>query len=76
MPTLKCFQMVSRLVHLVLEFKYPEGGNKSVAEKIKELSYLKYGGDREEVEAAIMEKYKKEPLAPLPPRPGLGAFGL
>jgi hypothetical protein len=34
-------------------------GNSDVADKMKELSYLKYGRDRAEVEAEIMEKYKK-----------------
>lgn len=33
-------------------------GNMEVVEKIKELSYLKYGRPREEVEAEIMEKYR------------------
>ncbi len=36
---------------------FPEG-NKDIVEKIKELSYLKYGKDREEVEAEIMSRYK------------------
>jgi len=33
-------------------------GNTEIVEKIKELSYLKYGRAREEVENEIMEKYK------------------
>ncbi|MES3005746.1 MAG: TraM recognition domain-containing protein [Patescibacteria group bacterium] len=45
-----------------IEFKWPEPGNKKIVEKIKELSYLKFGQDREEVEAAILERYKKEPV--------------
>ncbi len=35
-----------------------ETGNPATVEAIKELSYLKYGSNREEVEAAIMAKYK------------------
>ena len=36
----------------------PEEGNKEIVDKIKELSYLKYGRPREEVETEIMSKYK------------------
>lgn len=36
-----------------------EKGNPDIVEKIKELSYLKYGRPREEVEEEIMGKYKK-----------------
>ena len=39
----------------------PNGNHKElleIVEKIKELSYLKYGRLREEVEEEIMEKYK------------------
>jgi len=35
-----------------------ENGNKEIVEKIKELSYLKYGRPREEVEEEIMAKYR------------------
>ena len=35
-------------------------GNTEIVEKIKELSYLKYGRLREEVEEEIMEKYRRE----------------
>jgi len=38
----------------------PTEGNMEIVSKIKELSYLKYGSPREEVEAEIMEKYKKQ----------------
>ncbi len=38
----------------------PETGNKEVVEKIKELSYLKYGRDRAEVEDEIMNKYRQK----------------
>ncbi len=41
----------------------PPRGNKVFLDKIKELSYLKYGRDKEEVEEAIMEKYKKPEVA-------------
>ncbi len=36
----------------------PKGNDPEIVEKIKQLSYLKYGRAREEVEAEIMEKYK------------------
>jgi hypothetical protein len=43
----------------------PEDGNMEIVSKIKELSFLKYGRPRDEVEAEIMEKYKKhKPEAP------------
>ena len=34
-------------------------GNPTVAEKLKEISYLSYGGNREEIEENILRKYKK-----------------
>lgn len=37
----------------------PVDGNKDIVESIKELSYLKYGRDRDEVESEIMDKYNK-----------------
>ena len=37
----------------------PVAGDVEIVEKIKELSYLKYGRVREEVEEEIMEKYNK-----------------
>ncbi len=37
---------------------FPPAGNKDVVEDIKELSYLKFGRPREEVEEEIMLKYK------------------
>ena len=37
----------------------PEKGNLEMVEKIKELSYLKYGRPREEVEEEIMDKYQQ-----------------
>jgi hypothetical protein len=42
-----------------IEINLPPRGNKVLLDKVKELSYLKYGKDRGEVEAEIMEKYKK-----------------
>ncbi len=36
----------------------PIEGNKAIVDSIKELSYIKYGRDREEVEAEIMAKYE------------------
>ena len=35
-------------------------GNMEIVEKIKELSYLKFGRPREEIEEEIMEKYKEQ----------------
>ncbi len=37
-----------------------EKGNPDIVESLKELSYLKYGRDREEIEAEIMAKYDKQ----------------
>lgn len=37
----------------------PEDGNEAMAQKLKELSALKYGRPREEVESEIMERYRK-----------------
>jgi hypothetical protein len=37
----------------------PEQGNPSMAQKLKELSYLKYGAPREEVEAEIMARFRR-----------------
>lgn len=36
----------------------PEKGNSDIVDNLKELSYVKYGRDREEVEAEIMGRYK------------------
>ena len=35
-------------------------GNPDIVESLKQLSYLKYGRDREEVEAEIMGRYDKQ----------------
>lgn len=35
----------------------PEKGNPDIVDNLKELSYMKYGRDREEVESEIMERY-------------------
>ncbi len=37
----------------------PPKGNPEIVEPLKELSYLKYGRDREEIEEEIMAKYRK-----------------
>ncbi len=58
-----------------IEFTWPPRGNEKVAENLKELSYLKYGQNRDIVEGLIMEKYKKEPIPPVPPRP-TSKFGI
>ncbi len=42
-----------------METNLPPRGNRNLLEKIKEISYLKYGKNKEEVENMIMEKYKK-----------------
>ena len=42
-----------------METNLPPIGSKILLDKIKQLSYLKYGKDRAEVEETIMEKYKK-----------------
>ena len=52
-----------------IEFTWPTKGNVAIVDKIQELSYLKFGQEREDVEAAIMEKYKKEPVGIKPPNP-------
>ncbi len=36
----------------------PEAGNPEIVDSLKELSYIKYGRDREEVESEIMGRYK------------------
>ena len=38
---------------------FPPKGNPEIIEKVKELSYLKYGRPREEVEAEIMARYQQ-----------------
>lgn len=38
----------------------PPQGNSSIVESLKELSYLKYGRDRDEVEEEIMNKYRSQ----------------
>ena len=48
-----------------VEFTWPDKGTPDVVDNLKELSYLKYGQDRTLVEDLIMEKYKKEPVAPM-----------
>jgi len=50
-----------------METNLPPRGNKILLDKIKELSYLKYGKDRAEVEEVIMSKYKK-PEPPIVPK--------
>ncbi len=42
-----------------LKEPYPPKGNPAVVETLKQLSYMTYGGNREEIEAKILEKYKK-----------------
>jgi len=47
---------------------FPPRGDNSIIDKVKELSYLKFGRDRELVEAEIMKKYEKKEVPP-PPSP-------
>ncbi len=42
-----------------IETMAPVKGNDEIRDKIKQLSYLKFGRDRESVEAEIMKKYQK-----------------
>ncbi len=45
-------------------------GDMDKVEKLKELSYLKYGRPRDEIESEIMSRYKKkDPVAPAEPNP-------
>lgn len=44
--------------NMISHWSLTKGGNKEVVEKIKELSYLKYGRPREEVEDEVMSKYQ------------------
>jgi hypothetical protein len=47
-----------------METNYPPRGSHVLLDKIKLLSYLKYGRDRKDVEAEILEKYKKAEVKP------------
>jgi hypothetical protein len=47
----------------------PPPGNPEQINMIKELSFRKYGGNREEIEAKILEKYKKVEPIPAPAAP-------
>lgn len=38
---------------------FPPKGNSAIIETLKQLSYLSYGGNRQEIEAEILKKYKK-----------------
>ena len=53
-----------------MEVNKPPWGKFENIDKIKQLSYLKYGKDRAEVEEAMMKKYKKPEVVanPLPPK--------
>jgi hypothetical protein len=48
---------------------FPPRGDSSFIEKVKELSYLKYGQDRELVEKEILKKYEKKEVPPTPISP-------
>ena len=38
---------------------FPPKGNPEAIESLKQLSYLTFGGNREEIEKGILEKYRK-----------------
>lgn len=46
---------------------FPPRGDSVFVDKVKELSYLKYGQDRELVENEILKKYEKKEAPPVPP---------
>ncbi len=46
---------------------FPPRGESGHIDQIKQLSYLKYGRDRQLVEAEIMKKYEKKEVPPPPP---------
>jgi hypothetical protein len=46
---------------------FPPRGDSSFIDKVKELSYLKYGQDRELVEKEILKKYEKKEVLPVNP---------
>jgi hypothetical protein len=48
---------------------FPPKGEISHIDKVKELSYLKFGRERELVEAEIMKKYEKKEVPPPPASP-------
>lgn len=48
---------------------FPPKGDSSHIDKVKELSYLKFGRDREIVEGEIMKKYEKKEVPPIPVSP-------
>jgi hypothetical protein len=52
-----------------METNLPPRGTKILLDKIKELSYLKYGRDRAEIEEMVLEKYKKPEVAATPVLP-------
>lgn len=47
-----------------IEFTWPSAGNLRIVEGLKELSSLKFGNEREIVEAEIMQKYQKKQMPP------------
>jgi hypothetical protein len=49
-----------------VEFTWATGGNKTIAENLKELSYFKYGQDKDVIEEEIAKKYRKEEVVPTP----------
>lgn len=57
----------------MLDQKVPDG-NPEIVESLKELSFLKYGRPRDEIEAEIQEQYKKKEEEKKPParKPSLG----
>jgi hypothetical protein len=57
------------VVPFSMETNLPPRGTKILLDKIKELSYLKYGKERSLVEMEIMEKYQKKEIKADPLKP-------
>ena len=51
-----------------IDFTWLPKGTPEIADSLKDLSYLKFGQDRNYVESMIMEKFKKEPVPPVVPK--------
>jgi len=49
-----------------IEFTWPDKGNPDIADKLKELSGLKFGRKREEIETEVLAKYRKDPVVEKP----------
>lgn len=54
-----------------IEFTWPDKGNPEIVDKLKELSGLKFGRRRDEIETEVMAKYRKDPV---PEKPKVNPF--